>query len=86
MLRKLLPCKKRVFKRGLHIATLDARAVEAEAFVQTVAAQARARVDWHYGRGLVIVKALGRAKTLNQVARAIKDLAPQFNVSIMQIH
>ncbi|MEK7193169.1 MAG: hypothetical protein AAB652_00030 [Patescibacteria group bacterium] len=71
----LPPCDRKIFRKGEHIATLDAEPEAAERWVKAIAQRANARVDWHYFGGRACVKFLGNAKSRSRVFQAIEELA-----------
>ncbi len=72
---KTIPdCARDIYKKGEHIATLDARADAAERWVKMVAAGADARLDWHYFGGRVVVKFLGGEEDRRRVFEVIEAL------------
>lgn len=74
-------CDAEVFSKGQSLAALDARAKDAEPWVQEVAKQSGQRVDWHYSGGIAHVLVLGdHAKALE----AAKAMPPTDGVRIMR--
>ena len=78
------PCDREIYKKGEHIATLDAEADVAELWVKAVAQRANARVDWHYVGGRACVKFLGDAKARERVFAAIEELAGSLDGRILR--
>lgn len=65
------PCDQDVFKNGRSLAALDARSVQAEAWVQRVALLSAQRVDWHYSGGVAHVLVLGDHGRALEAAKSI---------------
>lgn len=76
-------CDLEIFENGKPVAALDARSADAEEWVQAVAKQAGAKVDWHFSGGVAQVLHLGDADSRARVMQVITELADQLNGSIM---
>lgn len=85
MAKKELPrCDPKIFKKGKPVASLDARADDAEAWVKAIAKLAKAKVDWHYSGGRAQVLHLGNAESRVRVEKAVDELAPYLRGTILQ--
>lgn len=85
MAKKELPrCDPKIFKKGKPVASLDARADDAEAWVKAIAKLAKAKVDWHYSGGRAQVLHLGNAESRARVEKAIDELTPYLRGTILQ--
>ena len=80
----LAPCDPKIYRKGEHIATLDAGPDAAERWVKAVAQKAKARLDWHYFGGRVVVKFLGNTKARMRVFQAIEELAASLDGCILR--
>lgn len=67
-------CDGDIFKNGTPICICDARSVAMEAWVQSVAKQANAKLDWHYSGGRAQVLHLGDEDSELRARQAIEDL------------
>lgn len=68
------PCDKEIFNRGELVARIDAASNATERWVQAVAADANARLDWHYAGGIARVLHLGNAESRSRVEDSIAKL------------
>jgi len=67
------PCNQNVFKNGFGICFLDAGSVNAEAWVQKVAAFSGQQVDWHYSGGIANVLYIGDYEKVIQAVNILES-------------
>ncbi len=71
-----LPCNREIFKNGKGVCVVYGRSNAVERWVQLIAKEANAQVDWHYSGGRANVLHLGddtsRQRVLNTINR-LKD-------------
>lgn len=79
-------CDEDIFQKGKTVAALDARSVDAEAWVQEVAKKADAKVDWHYSGGIANVLHLGDAESRERVLSAIEELRSNLKGTILRTY
>jgi len=77
-------CDRELWEKGEHIATLDAGSTNAEEWVKKIAAQANARVDWHYFGGRACVRFLGDDAARTRVFEAIEALEGELKGRILR--
>ena len=77
------PCDDYIFKNGKSVAALDARSIAAESWVQAVAKQANAKMDWHYSGGVANVLYVGTLGDRMRIELAIDELAGSLEGTIL---
>lgn len=77
------PCDDEIYRNGEQIALLDGHSWAIEEWIQKIASESNARVDWHYfaGRGRVLF--LGDAKDRERVLSAMRDTKLQLRGDIL---
>lgn len=78
------PCPADIFRDGDPVILVDALPNATERWVQTVAALANARVDWHYSGGVAQVLHLGNSESRSRVDEAITQLADSLDGRIIR--
>ena len=68
-------CDSEVYRKGKHIATLDARSANAQIFVELVAKVSCTRMDWHYSGGRAIVLCLGTDEDCARARAKLDELS-----------
>lgn len=79
------PCDSKIFEKGEGICVIDGASNAVERWVQSVAKQAGAKVDWHYCGGRANVLHLGDEASRQRVLNAIKELEPQLQGRILSV-
>ena len=79
-------CNEEIFQKGKTVAALDARSVDAEAWVQEVAKKADAKLDWHYSGGVANVLHLGDAESRERVLSTIEELRSSLKGTILRTY
>lgn len=77
-------CDDEVFSQGVPVLLIDGRSAAVERWVAAVAAQATARLDWHYSGGVAQVLHLGDDAARARVEAAIDALADTLDGGILQ--
>jgi hypothetical protein len=67
------PCDTEIFQKGSGVCVADGSSNAIENWVQKIAMQANARVDWHYSGGRANVLHLGDDESRQRVLHAIND-------------
>lgn len=78
------PCKPEIFKNGSPVAFVDGSSAPVEKWVQEVARQAEARVDWHYSGGVAQILCLGDVVSRSRVLVVMKKLEDQLDGRVMR--
>lgn len=78
------PCDDEIFKNGETVVILDGSSNAVERWVQSVAKQANARVDWHYFGGRANVLHLGDADSRQRVLATIRELEPKLEGRVLR--
>lgn len=79
------PCNPDIFKNGEGVCVVDGRSNAVERWVQAVAKQANAQVDWHYSGGRANVLHLGDADSRQRVLNAIAELESHLDGAILSV-
>ncbi len=79
------PCNSDIFKNGRGVCVVDGSSNAVERWVQAVAKQADALVDWHYSGGRANVLHLGDDASCARVLGVIKELEGELDGTILSI-
>ena len=77
-------CDQEIFQKGEPVVLLDGSSNAVETWVQEIAKNANARVDWHYSGGIAQVIHLGDMESRRRVEKAIVNMPEVENPRIMR--
>jgi hypothetical protein len=77
-------CDQEIFDKGEPIVLIDGSSNAVERWVKAVAAEANARLDWHYSGGMAQVLHLGDAESRARADAAITRLESSLSGTIMR--
>jgi len=79
------PCNPDIFKNGKGVCVVDGSPNAVENWVQSVAKEADAQVDWHYSGGRANILHLGDDESRQRVLSVIDELESELDGTILSV-
>lgn len=79
------PCNDDIFKNGKGVCVVSGACNDVEEWVQMIAKEANAQVDWHYSGGRANVLHLGDDESRQRVLAAIEKFAGELKGQILSV-